>query len=99
MLANLVKKLVGSSNDRTVKRLSKEVDAINAQEAGLQSLSDEALAAKTVEFRERIAQGATLESLLPEAFAVTREAGKRALGMRHFDVQLIGGMVLIRACT
>ncbi len=94
MLANLVKKLVGSSNDRTVKRLSKEVDAINALEAGLQSLSDEALAAKTVEFRERIAQGATLESLLPEAFAVAREAGKRALGMRHFDVQLIGGMVL-----
>ncbi len=94
MLANLVKKLVGSSNDRTVKRLSKDVEAINALEAGLQSLSDEALAAKTVEFRERIAQGATLESLLPEAFAVAREAGKRALGMRHFDVQLIGGMVL-----
>ena len=94
MLANLVKKFVGSSNDRTVKRLSKEVDAINALEAGLQSLPDEALAAKTVEFRERIGQGATLESLLPEAFAVTREAGKRALGMRHFDVQLIGGMVL-----
>ncbi|ASJ75878.1 preprotein translocase subunit SecA [Granulosicoccus antarcticus] len=94
MLANLVKKIVGSSNDRTVKRLTKNVDAINAHEAGMQSLTDEDLAAKTVEFRERIAAGATLESLLPEAFAVAREAGKRALGMRHFDVQLIGGMVL-----
>jgi len=94
MLANLVKKLVGSSNDRTVKRLSKNVAAINDQEPGLQSLSDEELAAKTVEFRERLEQGETLDALLPEAFAVTREAGKRALGMRHFDVQLIGGMVL-----
>ncbi len=94
MLANLVKKLVGSSNDRTVKRLSKNVAAINDLESGLQSLSDEELAAKTVEFRERLEQGESLDNLLPEAFAVTREAGKRALGMRHFDVQLIGGMVL-----
>ena len=94
MLANLVKKLVGSSNDRTVKRLSKNVAAINDLEPGLQSLSDEELAAKTVEFRERLEQGESLDNLLPEAFAVTREAGKRALGMRHFDVQLIGGMVL-----
>lgn len=94
MLANLVKKLVGSSNDRTVKRLSKNVAAINDQEPGLQSLSDEELAAKTDEFRERLEKGETLDALLPEAFAVAREAGKRALGMRHFDVQLIGGMVL-----
>lgn len=94
MLGNLVKKIVGSSNDRAVKRLSKDVDAINALEAALQSLSDEALAEKTVEFRERLAGGATLDSLLPEAFAVSREAGMRALGMRHFDVQMIGGMVL-----
>jgi len=94
MLGNLVKKIVGSSNDRAVKRLSKDVDAINALEGSLQSLSDEALAEKTVEFRERLEGGATLDSLLPEAFAVAREAGKRALGMRYFDVQMIGAMVL-----
>ncbi len=95
MLANLVKKFVGSSNDRVVKRLSKDVDAINALEAEYQALSDEALAAKTVEFRERLAnESTTLDALLPEAFAVAREAGKRALGMRHFDVQMIGAMVL-----
>ena len=94
MLGNLVKKFIGSSNDRTVKRMTKDVDAINAHESALQALSDEALAAKTTEFRERLAKGETLDNLLPEAFAVAREAGKRALGMRHFDVQLIGGMVL-----
>jgi len=94
MLGNLVKKFIGSSNDRTVKRLMKDVEAINVLEPALQSLSDEALAAKTEEFRARIANGETLDALLPEAFAVAREAGKRALGMRHFDVQLIGGMVL-----
>lgn len=94
MLANLVKKFVGSSNDRVVKRLSKEVDAINVLEPELEALSDPDLAAKTVEFRERLAAGAVLDTLLPEAFAVAREAGKRALGMRHFDVQCIGGMVL-----
>ena len=94
MLANLVKKVFGSSNDRVIKRLQKDVDAINALEAGLQSLSDEELAAKTTEFRERLDSGTTLDSLLPEAFAVAREAGKRAMNMRHFDVQLVGGMVL-----
>jgi len=94
MLGNLVKKLVGSSNDRTVKRLGREVDAINAFESGLQALSDEALAAKTPELRARLEAGSTLADLLPEAFAVVREAGKRSLGMRHFDVQMIGGMVL-----
>ena len=94
MLGNLVKKIVGSSNDRAVKRLGREVDAINAFESTLTALDDAALAAKTVAFRERLEEGATLASLLPEAFAVTREAGKRALGMRHFDVQMIGGMVL-----
>ncbi len=94
MLGNLVKKFIGSSNDRVVKRMSKDVDAINTLEPGLQKLSDEALAGKTEEFRERIAKGETLDALLPEAFAVAREAGKRALGMRHFDVQMIGGMVL-----
>lgn len=94
MLAKLVKKIFGSSNDRAIKRLQKDVDAINALEAGLQALSDEDLAAKTVEFRERLETGITLDSLLPEAFAVAREAGKRAMNMRHFDVQLVGGMVL-----
>ncbi|MEE9321885.1 MAG: preprotein translocase subunit SecA [Granulosicoccus sp.] len=94
MLGNLVKKFVGSANDRNVKRLSKEVAAVNEHESALEALSDEALAGKTIELRQRLRDGATLESLLPEAFAVTREAGKRALGMRHFDVQMIGGMVL-----
>ena len=94
MLGNLVKKFIGSSNDRVIKRMSRDVDAINAFEPKLQALSDEDLAAKTIEFRERLAKGEKLEDLLPEAFAVTREAGKRSLGMRHFDVQLIGGMVL-----
>ena len=94
MLGNLVKKFIGSSNDRVIKRMSRDVDVINAFEPALQGLSDEDLAAKTSEFRERLAKGDKLEDLLPEAFAVTREAGKRSLGMRHFDVQLIGGMVL-----
>ena len=94
MLGNLVKKFIGSSNDRSVKRLMKDVEAINALEPALQDLSDEALAAKTEEFRGRLDKGATLDELLPEAFAVAREAGKRALGMRHFDVQMLGGMVL-----
>lgn len=94
MLGNIVKKFVGSANDRTVKKLSKEVNAINAFESVLEGLSDEALTEKTVEFRQRLDGGATLDSLLAEAFAVSREAGRRALGMRHFDVQMIGGMVL-----
>ncbi len=94
MLSKLVKKFVGSSNDRVVKRLGKDVDAINAREAECLALSDEELAARTDLFRQRIADGETLADLLPEAFAVAREAGKRALGMRHFDVQMIGGMVL-----
>ena len=94
MLGNLVKKFVGSSNDRMVKRLAKEVERINQPEEALAALSDEELAAKTPEFRQRLEEGASLSSLLPEAFAVAREAGKRALGMRHFDVQMIGGMVL-----
>ena len=94
MIGNLVKKLVGSRNDRTIKQLSNEVSAINAHEPAMQALSDADLAAKTEEFRTRLADGATLESILPEAFAVVREAGSRAMEMRHFDVQMIGGMVL-----
>ncbi len=84
----------GTRNDRLVKRMQKTVDAINAQEATIAALSDLELAAKTPEFKARLAAGAALDSLLPEAFAVVREAGKRVLNMRHFDVQLIGGMVL-----
>ncbi len=94
MIDQFLKKIFGSRNDRLVKSYGQRVAAINALEAGMQSLSDEQLRAKTQEFKQRVADGATLDSLLVEAFAVCREAGKRALGMRHFDVQLIGGMVL-----
>ena len=94
MFAPLVRKLLGSKNDRELKRMGKVVVAINAQEEGLNALSDEQLKAKTGEFKQRLADGATLDQLLPESFAVVREAGKRVMGMRHFDVQLIGGMTL-----
>ncbi|UXI01651.1 preprotein translocase subunit SecA [Photobacterium sp. TY1-4] len=94
MLSKLLTKVIGSRNDRTLRRLRKIVDQINKLEPQFESLQDEALKAKTVEFRERIEQGETLDQLLPEAFATVREASKRVFGMRHFDVQLIGGMVL-----
>ena len=94
MLTNLAKKVFGSRNDRLLKQYRKTVAKINAREAEIQALSDEALQAKTAEFKQRLANGATLESMLEEAFAVCREACRRVLGMRHFDVQLIGGMVL-----
>ena len=94
MLTQLAKKVFGSRNDRLLKQYRKTVEKINALEAEMQALDDTALQAKTAEFKQRIADGADLDSLLPEAFAVCREASKRVLGMRHFDVQLIGGMVL-----
>lgn len=94
MLASLFKKFFGSRNDRLVKQYQQTVKQINALEPDIQALSDEQLRAKTDEFKQRYIQGETLDNLLPEAFAVVREGGKRALGMRHFDVQLIGGMVL-----
>ncbi len=94
MLSNLTKKIFGSRNDRLLKQYRKTVSKINALEESMQALDDEALQAKTAEFKERLAQGATLDDILPEAFAVCREASRRVLGMRHFDVQLIGGMVL-----
>ena len=94
MFAPLLKKLFGSKNDREVKRMTKAVQAINVLEEKMVALSDEQLRAKTEEFKARIAQGESLDKLLPEAFAVAREAGKRVMGMRHFDVQLIGGMTL-----
>lgn len=94
MLNTLIKKIFGSRNDRTLARMEKTVLAINALEPAMQALSDHDLENKTSEFKTRIAQGETLESLLPEAFAVVREVAVRQMGMRHFDVQLIGGMVL-----
>ena len=94
MIPGLLKKIFGSRNDRLIKQYSAVVRKINALEAGISALSDEDLRAKTTEFKSRVAAGESLDALLPEAFAVVREAGKRALGMRHFDVQLIGGMVL-----
>jgi preprotein translocase subunit SecA len=94
MISNIVKKVFGSRNDRLVKAKQKIVKSVNAIEGSTKALGDTALKAKTEEFRARLEQGETLDSLLPEAFAVVREAGIRSLGMRHFDVQLIGGMVL-----
>ncbi|HNN09381.1 MAG TPA: preprotein translocase subunit SecA, partial [Azospira sp.] len=94
MISGLLKKIFGSRNDRLIKQYSQTVKAINALEPQMSALTDEALQAKTGEFKERIARGESLDQLLPEAFAVVREAGKRVLGMRHFDVQMIGGMVL-----
>lgn len=90
----MLRKVFGSRNDRILKRLSKTVNKINALEPEVQPLSDEQLRAKTDEFRQRYQDGESLDKLLPEAFAVVREASRRVLGMRHFDVQLIGGMVL-----
>ncbi|MBX3680421.1 MAG: preprotein translocase subunit SecA [Rhodocyclaceae bacterium] len=94
MIPGLLKKIFGSRNDRLVRQYSQTVRAINALEPEIEKLSDEALKAKTDEFRKRVADGASLDDLLVEAFAVVREAGKRVHGMRHFDVQMIGGMVL-----
>ncbi len=94
MLPKFLTQIFGSRNERLLKTYRRTVEQINALEGGLEKLSDADLAAKTVQFRERIAQGATLDDLLPEAFAVVREAGKRVLKMRHFDVQLLGGMAL-----
>src|SRR5207302_539709 len=94
MLQTLLAKVVGTQNERELKRLRPIVGQVNAFEPSIQSLSDEQLRAKTVEFRQRIDRGETLDDLLAEAFAVVREAGRRTLNMRHFDVQLIGGAVL-----
>ncbi|PML08939.1 preprotein translocase subunit SecA [Vibrio breoganii] len=94
MITKLLTKVIGSRNDRTLRRLRKIVKEINSYEPDYEKLSDEELKAKTVEFRQRLEQGETLEQLLPHAFATVREASKRVYGMRHFDVQLIGGMVL-----
>ncbi|MCE2762342.1 MAG: preprotein translocase subunit SecA, partial [Acetobacteraceae bacterium] len=94
MFARLAAAIFGTSNDRALKRYQSRVPAINALEPRLQALSDEALAGQTALFRERLAKGEALDALLPEAFATVREASRRVLGLRHFDVQMIGGMVL-----
>ncbi|MGE6293557.1 preprotein translocase subunit SecA [Aeromonas media] len=94
MISTLLTKIIGSRNDRTLKALRKIVKQINAMEPQFEVLSDGELQAKTAEYRQRLEQGETLEQLLPEAFATVREASRRVFGMRHFDVQLIGGMVL-----
>src|SRR5687767_5179963 len=94
MLNNLLARVFGSRNQRILNRLNGLVTAVNAFEPRISALSDTGLAAKTGEFRQRLAAGETLDQLMPEAFAVVREAGKRALGMRHFDVQLVGGAIL-----
>ncbi|AZV94751.1 preprotein translocase subunit SecA [Bordetella sp. J329] len=93
-MLSLLKKIVGSRNDRLLKQYRRQVAQINALEDSIKALSDEALAAKTPEFKKRLADGAKLDDLLPEAFAVVREVGRRVFGMRHFDVQLMGGMAL-----
>ncbi len=90
----MLKKIFGTRNARELKRLGKVVKQINALADDMKALDDEQLAARTDEFRQRLQDGATLDEILPEAFAVAREAGERTLGMRHFDVQLIGGMAL-----
>ncbi|MDX9834050.1 MAG: preprotein translocase subunit SecA, partial [Desulfobulbus sp.] len=91
MIGKILAKTFGSKNDRMIKQYRRKVQLINEFEAAIEPLSDSELAAKTVEFRERIAQGATVDELLPEAFAVVREAARRVLGERHYDVQLVGG--------
>ena len=94
MLGQLLAKVIGTQNERELKRLYPRVAEINALEPSIKALTDAQLREKTVEFRKRIADGETVDDLLVEAFAVVREAGRRVLNMRHFDVQLIGGAVL-----
>jgi preprotein translocase subunit SecA len=94
MISNILTRIFGSRNERLLKQYGAAVKAINALEPETAALSDDALKARTGEFKERIAKGETLDDLLPAAFAVVREASKRVLQMRHFDVQLIGGMAL-----
>src|SRR3990167_1517559 len=93
-MLGLLKKVFGTRNDRLLRGYRKIVDKINAFEPALQALSDAQLQAKTQEFRDRLSKGEDINEILPEGFAVVREAAKRTLEMRHFDVQMIGGMVL-----
>ena len=93
-MIGVIKKIFGDSNEREIKRLGKIVDRIEELEPFMQNMSDSQLRGKTEEFKRRLKEGETLDDILPEAFAVVREASKRVLGMRHFRVQLIGGIVL-----
>jgi preprotein translocase subunit SecA len=93
-LGSIARKLFGTANDRRIKGYAPKVEAINALEAELEALTDEQIRARTGEFRAKLAAGETLDDLLVPAFATVREAAKRTLGQRHFDVQLMGGMVL-----
>lgn len=94
MISNVLKSIFGSRNDRLLKQYRATVQSVNKFEAEIAKLSDEALRQQTENFKQRFAKGETLDALLPEAFAVVREASSRVLGMRHYDEQLIGGMVL-----
>ena len=94
MLGALAKRVFGSANERLIRSFSRDVEAINAREAHFAAMSDAQLVAQTASFKLQLAEGAKLDSLLVDAFAVVREASKRTLNMRHFDVQLMGGMVL-----
>src|SRR6201995_4229639 len=96
MLGALARRLFGSANDRYVKSLGHIVAAVNEMEPQLEALSDEELRARTTQFKQQLADGAELDDILPDAFATVREAAKRTLGQRHFDVQLMGGIVLHR---
>ena len=98
MLLKLLTKVFGSRNERVLKSMRKRVENINALEPSMEALTDDELKAKTNEFKQKIADGTKLDDILEEAFAVVREASKRVFGMRHFDVQLIGGMVLNERC-
>ena len=91
---NLLNKIFGSSNTRKLKKMNRAVAIINNMEASFEALSNDELKEKTAEFKNRVEAGEALEAILPEAFAAVREASKRTLGLRHFDVQMIGGMVL-----
>lgn len=94
MFQNIIRVLGGDPNRKAIERITDTVEEINALEPEFEALSDEALAAKTVEFKKRLADGETLDDILPEAFAAVREAGKRTIGLRHYDVQMIGGITL-----
>ena len=96
MLGALARRIFGTSNDRVLRGLQRDVAAINALEPDLVKLNDEELRARTADFKERISRGEPLDALLVDAFATVREAAKRTLGQRHFDVQLMGGMILHR---
>jgi len=93
-MINILTRIFGSRNERLLKQYAQQVREINALEPAISALPDDALREKTKELKARVAEGATLDEVLPEAFAVVREAGKRTLNMRHFDVQLIGGIAL-----